>query len=104
VFVNFLINPLEGKYTSKPTDILVIGIQLGGLETCICGFDRVFPLVRLTTDNFTVGHMTLKAVLSKMTKHEKSCYDDQLAFIPYAFDTFDLFFLAPKTMNILKRV
>jgi hypothetical protein len=36
-----------------------------------------------------------------VTKHEKSFSDNQHAFIPFVFDTFD--FLAPGVVDILKR-
>jgi hypothetical protein len=35
-----------------------------------------------------------------MTKYDKTCFDNQHVFIPFAFDTFS--FLAPKTVNLLK--
>jgi len=34
--------------------------------------------------------------------HEKACSDNQHAFIPFAFDTFD--FLAPEVVDLLHRV
>jgi hypothetical protein len=49
-----------------------------------------------------VGWAALKAVSSKMAKHEKSCTDNQHIFISFAFDT--LGFLAPEAVNFLKRV
>jgi len=39
---------------------------------------------------------------SKVTKHEKTCSDNQYAFIPFAFDTFG--FLAPVSVDLLHRV
>jgi hypothetical protein len=35
-----------------------------------------------------------------MTKYDKTCFDNQHVFIPFAFDTFS--FLAPKAVNLLK--
>jgi hypothetical protein len=37
-----------------------------------------------------------------VVKHEKACYDNQHAFIHFAFDTFG--FLAPEAVDILERV
>jgi hypothetical protein len=50
------------------------------------------------TEDFTVGHATLKAASSKVAKHESACANNRHAFI--AFDTFG--FLAPDAGNILK--
>jgi hypothetical protein len=41
-----------------------------------------------------VGQTTLKATSSKVVKHEKTCSDNQNAFIPFDFDIFG--FLALK--------
>jgi hypothetical protein len=49
-----------------------------------------------------VGRVALKVASSKMVKHEKTSSGNQHVFIPFAFDTF--VFLAPKTINLLKRV
>jgi len=57
----------------------------------------VSPLVGLGVRSFSVGQTTLKAVSSKVAKHEKARSDNQHAFIPFAFDTFD--FLAPETVD-----
>jgi hypothetical protein len=56
--------------------------------------------VGLGVGDFIVGQEVLKAASSKMTKHEKTCYDNQ--HVLFAFDTFD--FLAPETVNLLKRI
>ncbi|MCI49666.1 auxilin-like protein, partial [Trifolium medium] len=56
----------------------------------------------LTTEEFTVGKVALKAASSKVAKHERACSENQHAFIPFAFDTCD--FLAPDVVTILKRV
>jgi len=37
-----------------------------------------------------------------VVKHEKTCFDNQHAFIPFAFDTFG--FLAPEVVDLLHRV
>jgi hypothetical protein len=44
-------------------------------------------LVGLRGDTFTVGQTTLKAASSKLTKHEKTYFENQYAFIPFTFDT-----------------
>ena len=51
---------------------------------------------------FTVEQTTLKVASSKVAKHEKACSDNQLAFIPFAFDTFG--FLALEDVELLHRV
>jgi hypothetical protein len=58
--------------------------------------------VGLATEDFIVRQAALKAASSKIVKHEKACSDNQHAFIPFAFDTFE--FLAPDAVAILKRV
>jgi len=63
---------------------------------------EVSPLVGLGVGPFTVGHATLKAASSKVAKHEKTCSNNQHAFIPFAFNTFG--FLAPKAADLLHRV
>jgi hypothetical protein len=62
----------------------------------------VSPLVGLRAWDFIAGQAALKAATNKVTKHEKACSDNQHAFIPFVFDTFE--FLAPETINLLKRV
>jgi hypothetical protein len=71
-------------------------------ETCLCRFDRSFLTYGTRVGDFTVGRTALKATSNKIIKYEKTCFDDQYAFIPYVFDTCD--FLAPETLNLLKRV
>ena len=51
---------------------------------------------------FTLGKATLKIASSKVAKHGKVCYDNQHAFIPFAFDTFG--FLAPEVVDLQQRV
>ena len=62
----------------------------------------VSPLVGLGVRPFTVGQAALKAASSKEARHEKACSDNQYAFIPFAFDTFD--FLALEAVDLLHRV
>jgi hypothetical protein len=49
-----------------------------------------------------VGYTALKAVSSRMAKHEKTFFDNQHIFILFAFDSFG--FLARKAENLLKNV
>ncbi|GKC30428.1 hypothetical protein Tco_1037722 [Tanacetum coccineum] len=44
----------------------------------------------------------LKAASCKVIKHEKTCFENQHVFIPFAFDTFG--FLAPEAVKLLNRV
>jgi hypothetical protein len=62
----------------------------------------VSPIMGLTTEDFTVGQAAIKAASSKVVKHERACFENQHVFISFKFDTFD--FLAPKAVNVLKRV
>jgi hypothetical protein len=63
---------------------------------------EVSPLVGLRAGDFITGQATLKAILIKVAKHEKACYDNQHAFIPFAFDTFEL--LTPDVVNLLQKI
>jgi hypothetical protein len=79
--VNFLTDPLEGRSTLRPADILVYG-WVGGKHACV-DLTEVSPLVGLTTGEFTVGQAALKAASNKAAKHEKVYSDNQCAFIPF---------------------
>ncbi|KAJ0558615.1 putative exostosin [Helianthus annuus] len=94
--VNFLTDPLEGRSTLRPADILVFG-WVGGKHVCV-DLTGVSPLVGLGGSAFTVG----QAASGKVTKHEKACLDNQHVFIPFAFDTFG--FLAIEAVDLLSRV
>ncbi|KAJ0770727.1 putative reverse transcriptase domain, exostosin [Helianthus annuus] len=98
--VNFLTDPLEGRSTLRPADILVFG-WVGGKHACV-DLTGVSPLVGLGSSAFTVGQAALKAASGKVIKHEKACLDNQHVFIPFAFDTFG--FLAPEAVDLLSRV
>ncbi|XP_035829967.1 uncharacterized protein LOC118479520 [Helianthus annuus] len=84
--VNFLTDPLEGRSTLRPADILVFG-WVGGKHACV-DLTGVSPLVGLGSRAFTVGQAALKAAPGKVIKHEKACLDNQHVFIPLAFDAF----------------
>ncbi|KAK2440731.1 hypothetical protein QL285_012108 [Trifolium repens] len=98
--VNFLTDPQEGRSTLRLADVMVYE-WVGGKHTCV-DLTRVLPLVGLRAGTFTVGQAPLKAASSKVAKHEKTCFDNQHAFIPFAFDTFG--FLAPEAASLLQRV
>ncbi|KAJ0433297.1 putative exostosin [Helianthus annuus] len=98
--VNFLTDPLEGRSTFRPADILIFGC-VGGKHACV-DLTGVSPLIGLGGSAFTVGHAALKVASGKVTKHEKACLDNQHLFITFDFDTFG--FLAPEAMDLLSRV
>ncbi|GKE51745.1 hypothetical protein Tco_1486901, partial [Tanacetum coccineum] len=90
---NFLTDPSDGRSTLRPADILGFG-WVGGKHACV-----VSPLVGLSSRGFTVGEAALKSASCKVTKHEKTCFENQHVFIPFAFDTFG--FLAPEAVELL---
>ena len=98
--VNFLKDPLEGRSTLRPADILVFG-WTGAKHACV-DLTGVSPLVGLRDTGFVAGQAALKAESSKVAKHEKACLENQHVFIPFAFDTFG--FLAPEAEKFLSRV
>jgi len=98
--VNFLTNPLKRRSTLRHADVMVYG-WVGGKHACV-DLTGVSPLLGLGVGPFTVGQAALKVASSKVAKHEKTCSDNQHAFIPFAFDTFG--FLAPKAVGLLHRV
>jgi hypothetical protein len=63
-------------------------VWVGGRYACV-DLAEVSLFVGLTTRDFTVVQVTLKAASSKMAKHERTCFENQHAFIHFAFDTFD---------------
>lgn len=44
----------------------------------------------------------MKVSSSKVVKHEKACFDNQNAFVPFSLDTFD--FLAPEALDLIQQV
>jgi hypothetical protein len=52
--------------------------------------------------DFIVEQTALKSASSKMVKYDKVCTDNQHIFILFAFNIFG--FLAPKVVNLLKKV
>ncbi|CAK8565893.1 unnamed protein product [Lathyrus sativus] len=95
--VNFLKDPLDGRSTLKPTDLLMYE-WVGEKHACL-DLTGVSPLVGLRTGGFNVEQVTLKAASSNMVKHEKTCSNNKKDFIPFVFDTFG--FLAPETIDLL---
>ena len=75
--------------------------MVGGKHACV-DLTGVSPRVGLAVGPFTVGQASLKVASSKVAKHEKTCSDNQHAFIPFVFDTFG--FLAPEVVDLLHRV
>jgi len=98
--LNFLTNPLDRRSTLRHTHVMVYR-WVGRKHACV-DLTGVSPLVELGVRPFTVGHAALKAASSKVAKHEKACFDNQYAFIPFAFDTFG--FLTPEVVDLLHRV
>ena len=98
--VNFLTDPVEGRSTLRPADILVFG-WAGGKHACV-DLTGVSPLVGLRDTGFVAGQAALKAESGKVAKHEKACLENQHVFVPFAFDTFG--FLAKEAVEFLNRV
>ncbi|XP_035834198.1 uncharacterized protein LOC118482693 [Helianthus annuus] len=96
--VNFLTNPLEGRSTLRPADILVFGWE-GRKHACV-DLTGVSPLVELRDHGFVAGQAITKAEAGKVAKHEKACIENQHVFVPFAFDTFGA--LAPDAGRWLK--
>ncbi|GKB63897.1 hypothetical protein Tco_0920083 [Tanacetum coccineum] len=57
--VNFLTDPSDGRSTLRPADVLIFG-WVGGKHACV-DLTGVSPLVRLSSQGFTVGQTALKA-------------------------------------------
>jgi len=98
--VNFPTELLDRRSTLRHVNVMVYE-WVGGKHECV-DLTGVSPLVKLGVRAFTVGRAALKAASSKVTKQEKACSDNQHAFIPFVFDTFDL--LASETVDLLRRV
>ncbi|GKD51966.1 hypothetical protein Tco_1280942, partial [Tanacetum coccineum] len=61
--VNLLTDPLDGRSTLIPADVLVFG-WVGGKHACV-DLIGVSPLVRLSSKGFTAGQTALKAASCK---------------------------------------
>nr|GEZ12169.1 putative reverse transcriptase domain-containing protein [Tanacetum cinerariifolium] len=95
--VIFLTDPLDGRSTLRPADVLIFG-WARGKHVCVYPIE-VFPLVGLSSWGFRAA---LKAASHKVTKHEKACIKNQHVFVLFAFNTFG--FLAPETVELFNRV
>ena len=84
--VNFFFDPLDGRSTLRPTDVMVSGVS---------------PLVGLGVGAFTVGQTALKIASRKVAKHDKRVLIINM-FLYYLFDTFGI--LAPDIVDLLHRV
>lgn len=93
-YVNFFTDPHQERINLRSVDVMVYG-RVGEKHACV-DLTRVSPLVGQKTEGFTVGQTTLKVASSKVVRREKTCYDNQYAFIPFAFDIFG--FLLPDAM------
>nr|GEW72604.1 reverse transcriptase domain-containing protein [Tanacetum cinerariifolium] len=98
--VNFLTGLSNERSTLRPADVLVFR-WVRGKHACV-DLTVVSPLVGLSSRGFTMGQTGLKAASYKVTKHEKTCIENQLVFIPFAFDICG--FLAPEAVELLNRV
>lgn len=98
--VNFLTDPLDGRSTLRPADILLFG-WAQGKHACI-DLTGVSPLVGLRDSVFVAGQALLKAESKKVDKHEAACLENQHVFVPFAFDTFGA--IAPQAIKLLDRV
>ncbi|KAM0014048.1 putative exostosin [Helianthus debilis subsp. tardiflorus] len=98
--VNFLTDPMEGRSTLRPADLLVFG-WARGKHACV-DLTGVSPLVGLKENGFVAGQATRKAESKKVNKHAKACAENQHVFVPFAFETFG--FLAPEAIQFLTRV
>ncbi|GJU97912.1 hypothetical protein Tco_1327183 [Tanacetum coccineum] len=98
--VNFLTDPSDGRSTLRPADVLVFGC-VRGKYACV-DLTRVSPLMGLSSRGFTAGQSALKSASCKVTKHEKTCIENQHVFIPFAFESFG--FLAPDVVELLSRI
>ncbi|KAJ0552948.1 putative exostosin [Helianthus annuus] len=93
-------DPLEGRSTLRPADILVF--RWIGEKHARVDLTGVSPLVGLGGSVFMVDQAALKAASDKVTKHEKSYLNNEHVFILLVFDTFG--FLVPKVVDLLSRV
>ncbi|GKA35219.1 hypothetical protein Tco_0721710 [Tanacetum coccineum] len=57
--MNFLTDPSDGRFTLKPTNVLVFG-WVRGKHACV-DLTEVSLLMGLSSQGFTVGHANLKA-------------------------------------------
>ena len=99
-YANFLTDSLDRRSTPRSADVMVYE-SAGGKLACV-DLAEVSSLVRLVVGAFTIEQTALKVASSKEVKHEKVCYDNQHAFILFAFETFG--FLTPEVVDLLHKV
>jgi len=74
--VNFLTDPLYGRSTHRQMDVM--------LYRWVCGkhtpmnYAGVSPFVGVGVETFTVGQTVLNVTSSKVAKHDKACFDNQM--------------------------
>ncbi|KAL8228687.1 hypothetical protein R6Q57_013587 [Mikania cordata] len=82
--VNFLTDPLEGRYALRLEDILVFGWE-GGKHSCV-DLTRVSPLVGLRDTGFVAGQVALKAESSHSLDNIRNFSYKELQLATYNFD------------------
>jgi hypothetical protein len=84
--VNFSTNLQKGILMLRFANILVYGWIWGYI--CLCGFDWNLSTCGIEDGRFYCGQTSFKVASSKIVKYEKTCSDNQYAFITSMFDTF----------------
>ncbi|KAF5762881.1 hypothetical protein HanXRQr2_Chr15g0673831 [Helianthus annuus] len=79
--VNFLTNPMEGRFALQPADLQVLG-WVRGKHVCM-DLTGVSPLVGLRETGFLAGQAARKAKSKKVDKHVKACAENQHVFVPF---------------------
>ncbi|KAJ0491738.1 putative exostosin [Helianthus annuus] len=100
--VNFLTDPMEGRSTLRPADLLVFG-WVGGKHACV-DLTGVSPLAGLRESGFVAGQTIRKAESKKVDKHAKTCADNQHALCICPLRLRQLWLLAPEAIRLLTRV
>lgn len=73
--MNLLTNPPEGRLRLKSAIVLVY--KWVRVKHACVDLTRVFPTCGIGDERFYYGTTTLEIASSKMTKHEKTCSDNQ---------------------------
>ncbi|MFS7909995.1 hypothetical protein Hanom_Chr02g00101081 [Helianthus anomalus] len=79
--VNFLTDPVKGRSTLRPADVLVFCWE-DRKHACV-DLTCVSPLAGFRENEFVSGQAVLKAKSKKVGKHVKACEDNQHAFVPW---------------------
>ncbi|KAF5786988.1 hypothetical protein HanXRQr2_Chr10g0447771 [Helianthus annuus] len=79
--VNFFTDPMEGRSTLRPADLLVFSWGRGK-HACV-DLTGVSPLVGLRENGFVAGQAARKAESKKVDKHAKTCAENQHVFVPF---------------------